>query len=340
MEKDLADCSMPLLHSDRSNRERAHARYVSLISEVNRGLEMWSNTAAQALFYYKPTTGRVCGNDEKILASLQFEYWNWEMQVVSKECNVDRILHSFSLTDVIGAEICEENDSRILKVYCYPKKGGSGKRKADHIVLEIEEGSSSKAQDCLKFIVKAVSVDDTSNAPPKYLIIVNPVSGKQHAMNICQATVKPMFDQAKVSYEVFTTERGGHAKEWASWEEWPIQNENVGSNITAPERNLRQYDGIICIGGDGLLAEILQGVKDRPDSKEVFDEIKFGIIAGGTSNGLAMSVLHANKVLYIFICNTTYINKNNIFFSLWFSIASCIFRIGRVWRGRIHVSDL
>jgi len=37
-------------------------------------------------------------------------------------------------------------------------------------------------------------------------------------------------------------------------------------------------------------------VKTRRDRDNIFEDVVFGIVAGGTSNGLAASILYKNKV--------------------------------------------
>mmetsp|Transcript_4146 Transcript_4146/g.8778 ORF Transcript_4146/g.8778 Transcript_4146/m.8778 type:complete len:312 (+) Transcript_4146:1-936(+) len=48
------------------------------------------------------------------------------------------------------------------------------------------------------------------------------------------------------------------------------------------------------MGGDGILNEIMQGIRSRPqhDQEQILSSIKFGIVGCGTSNGLAKSILH------------------------------------------------
>jgi len=54
------------------------------------------------------------------------------------------------------------------------------------------------------------------------------------------------------------------------------------------ELNLEQYDGILSISGDGLLAEIINALAARPDG-EVALRTPVAILAGGSGNGLAWS---------------------------------------------------
>lgn len=53
---------------------------------------------------------------------------------------------------------------------------------------------------------------------------------------------------------------------------------------------LKWSKGIIVIGGDGVLYEVINGIMERPDWKNIIKMIPFGIIPGGSGNGLAKSL--------------------------------------------------
>lgn len=52
----------------------------------------------------------------------------------------------------------------------------------------------------------------------------------------------------------------------------------------------KDYYGIFTVSGDGLLNEVLNGILNREDYKEVIESITLGIIPGGSGNGLAGSI--------------------------------------------------
>ena len=62
--------------------------------------------------------------------------------------------------------------------------------------------------------------------------------------------------------------------------------------------NVDRYNGIIVVGGDGVIHEALQGIRKRPDAEAVLQKLKLGVVGGGSSNGLAKSILHESKELY------------------------------------------
>ena len=103
----------------------------------------------------------------------------------------------------------------------------------------------------------------------KYLLIVNPHSGKKNSLNILNQ-IKPIFNSNDIILEIIKTKYAGHAK------------------VIAHEINLNNYDGLLAIGGDGTLNEIINGMLTRKDEKKV----PLGLIPGGSGN----SYLHDLKL--------------------------------------------
>ncbi|XP_031379911.1 ceramide kinase isoform X2 [Punica granatum] len=84
---------------------------------------------------------------------------------------------------------------------------------------------------------------EMEDRPKNLLIFVHPMSGKG---NGCQTweTVAPIFSRANVQTKVIVTERAGHA--------FDVMR-------TTTDEELRQYDGVLAVGGDGFFNEILNG---------------------------------------------------------------------------------
>ncbi|XP_060196342.1 ceramide kinase, partial [Lycium barbarum] len=80
--------------------------------------------------------------------------------------------------------------------------------------------------------------------PKSLLVFINPKSGKGLGCKVWE-TVAPTFSQAKVKTKVTVTERAGQAFD-------------IISSIT--NRELRSYDGVVAVGGDGFFNEILNGL--------------------------------------------------------------------------------
>ncbi|POO04172.1 Diacylglycerol kinase [Trema orientale] len=110
-------------------------------------------------------------------------------------------------------------------------------------------------------------------SPPKMLVILNPRSGRGRSSKVFHGIVEPIFKLAGFKLEVVNTTSAGHARKLAS---------SVDIS-TCP-------DGIICVGGDGIINEVLNGLLSRDNQKEGIS-IPIGIIPAGSDNSLVWTVL-------------------------------------------------
>ncbi|CAM8918049.1 unnamed protein product [Rhodiola kirilowii] len=110
-------------------------------------------------------------------------------------------------------------------------------------------------------------------SPPKLLIILNPRSGRGRSTKVFHNLVEPIFKLAGFRMEVVNTTSAGHAKNLAATVDFS----------TCP-------DGIICVGGDGIVNEVLNGLLSRDNQKEAIS-IPIGIIPAGSDNSLVWTVL-------------------------------------------------
>ncbi len=109
----------------------------------------------------------------------------------------------------------------------------------------------------------------------KLLVIINPFSGAGKAKEQFEQKVLPLWKE-RLDLEVVVTEQAGH-----------------GAKLIETHANLEEYGGIIGVGGDGIVAEIVTGLKRNnyhPDASQV----PIGHIPCGSGNGLAMSLLYLN----------------------------------------------
>ncbi|CAI8594583.1 unnamed protein product [Vicia faba] len=109
--------------------------------------------------------------------------------------------------------------------------------------------------------------------PPKMLVILNPRSGRGRSSKVFHDTVEPIFRLAGFRLEVVKTTSAGHARKLAS----------TVDISTCP-------DGIICVGGDGIINEVVNGLLSRDNQKEGIS-IPIGIIPAGSDNSLVWTVL-------------------------------------------------
>ncbi|KAI3445149.1 hypothetical protein Pfo_001814 [Paulownia fortunei] len=110
-------------------------------------------------------------------------------------------------------------------------------------------------------------------SPPKMLVILNPRSGRGRSSKVFHGSVEPIFKLAGFEFEVVKTTSAGHARKLAI---------SVDFN-TCP-------DGIICVGGDGIINEVLNGLLSRENQREAMS-VPIGIIPAGSDNSLVWTVL-------------------------------------------------
>ncbi|MFT5299576.1 MAG: YegS/Rv2252/BmrU family lipid kinase [Mariniblastus sp.] len=107
----------------------------------------------------------------------------------------------------------------------------------------------------------------------KFCLIVNPHGGRKKGL--CLLTeIRPVFDSAGLELEIIETKFAGHAGE--------ITN----------QKDLIGYDGMIIIGGDGTMHEVLNGLLTRDDHQT----IPIGLIPGGSGNSLMVDLELTNPV--------------------------------------------
>lgn len=101
----------------------------------------------------------------------------------------------------------------------------------------------------------------TNDQRRKFCLVVNPFGGKQQGLAILES-VKPIFDAASVDLEVIRTTHPRHAYDVAN------------------TKSFSDFEGMIVIGGDGTIHEVINGMMDRAD-KITFP---LGLIPGGSGN--------------------------------------------------------
>ncbi|XP_008280811.1 ceramide kinase-like protein [Stegastes partitus] len=114
---------------------------------------------------------------------------------------------------------------------------------------------------------------------PRYVkVFINPSSHKKEAVHIYREHVAPLFKMADVRTDITVTERKGHALS------------------VMKECKLDEYDGVVCVGGDGSVAELCHALVLRAqldaDSpvKPVKAVLPLGIIPAGSTDVVSCSV--------------------------------------------------
>lgn len=160
-------------------------------------------------------------------------------------------LHTFKLTG--SSTICG--------------KGVPGRKRKDMVMEFSNEATLKLCCDSIQRIL------NESGRPKRLLVIVNPFGGQKGARRVYASVVEPLFKAAGITYTMRETQFQRHAQEMAK------------------SFDLSQFDGVVCVSGDGVLVEVLNGLLERSDWERAI-KIPLGIIPAGTSNGMAKSLLN------------------------------------------------
>ena len=138
--------------------------------------------------------------------------------------------------------------------------------------------------------------DEELLAKKRVLVLLNPVSGKRTGLKIFHNEVGPFLDEAGIEYELFVTERAGHARE-------RLKNEPLDN-----------WDALLLVSGDGLLNEALNGLLSREDASVAIQK-PLGIIPCGTGNAIEGAILHHSREFYSPL-NATFVFVKGLYGSL------------------------
>lgn len=141
-------------------------------------------------------------------------------------------------------------------------------------------------------VVKAIRQLARPNSPPtgeRLLVMINPFSGRKKGMEVYSTIIVPMLDQAGIEHDSLITTHAGHCEERMA-----KQDGSKGSDGNLLD--VLDYSGLVLVGGDGTIYEVMQGIKKRSDCDDVLKKLTIGHIGAGTSNGLSASLAHACQV--------------------------------------------
>ncbi|PRQ28895.1 putative sphingosine kinase [Rosa chinensis] len=131
-------------------------------------------------------------------------------------------------------------------ICCVGSTGGGLVRK-DLVFEPLSEDSQRLwCQKLLEFI-------DSLGRPKRLFVFVNPFGGRKSASKIFVDEVKPLFDDAGVQY----TPQG------------------------SCENSRSRYDGIVCVSGDGILVEVVNGLLEREDW-DTATKMPLGVVPAGS----------------------------------------------------------
>ncbi|XP_076024210.1 ceramide kinase-like protein [Genypterus blacodes] len=117
-----------------------------------------------------------------------------------------------------------------------------------------------------------------SGRPKSLKVFINPSSHRKEAVHIYRDHVAPLFKMADIHTDITITQRKGHTLS------------------VMKECELDEYDGVVCIGGDGSVAElshslVLRAQLDAGSPEEtVRPRLPLGIIPAGSTDVISCSV--------------------------------------------------
>lgn len=145
--------------------------------------------------------------------------------------------------------------------------------------------------------------------PRSLLVFINPFGGKRRAPRVFEETVSPLMELAKIRTHVITTTHAGHAKE------------------VITKYDLQSVDGVVCVGGDGMFTELLNGLIDRkmseagkiqtPSEQPISPDLRVGIIPAGSTDAICFSTTGINdpmtSAIHMIIGDSTAIDVCSIY---------------------------
>ncbi|XP_012259129.2 sphingosine kinase 1-like [Athalia rosae] len=200
----------------------------------------------------------------------------------------------------------EFDTSAYLYIYAYPLKKSArvkGTRKRERSTLTLRFRSFDRYEDnfreasrwrlAIKCLIAKLPVpkmllspshgnlDSILSACPgedrKLLVLLNPKSGPGRARETFQRRIHPILSEAERSYDIHITKYPNYARDFVK------------------SKNIYQWSGLLMVGGDGIVFEVVNGLFERPDWERAVQQLPLGIIPCGSGNGLAKSIAHANQ---------------------------------------------
>lgn len=157
-----------------------------------------------------------------------------------------------------------------------------GITEATRHVLLLRCKDSEQAMDIRQFVQDKIGSNDPS-VGRRLFVIVNPLGGERRALQVYQQVVQPMLSAAGIALELAKTEYSLHAK------------------LLTNELDRSRYQGLVIIGGDGLVHEAVNGLLFRKDWRAIPREFPIGLVPAGTSNAVARS-LDLSDPVYAAFC--------------------------------------
>ncbi|KAI9227835.1 MAG: ATP-NAD kinase-like domain-containing protein [Piptocephalis tieghemiana] len=138
-------------------------------------------------------------------------------------------------------------------------------------------------------------------SPPYAHVFINPYAGIGEGLELWEGLVRPMLLNARIPHAVTVTTGPGDAESHAgvvaleenkdafSPSASSTSSDSTDSSSSSASSSFRRPAAIICIGGDGLVHEVVNGLASRGTPRPV---VQLCVIPAGTGNTVANAVIH------------------------------------------------
>uniref|UniRef100_A0A8C4SDB2 Ceramide kinase-like n=1 Tax=Erpetoichthys calabaricus TaxID=27687 RepID=A0A8C4SDB2_ERPCA len=123
--------------------------------------------------------------------------------------------------------------------------------------------------------------------PQRLLVFINPFGGRGKARKIYYSRIAQLFELAGINVHVLETERANQARDYIL------------------QKDLSSFDGVVCVGGDGMFSELMHGLIGRSQREACISEddpeatlqgcsLRIGIIPAGSTNCVCFATVGVN----------------------------------------------
>lgn len=145
------------------------------------------------------------------------------------------------------------------------------------------------------------NLQNFTNRPKRLLLFINPYGGKRRAMKIYEKHSKPLFTIAGVDVTVNVSQRKDQIRDFVAY------------------HNLDMFDSVACVGGDGTLSELFNGLVlrecrlkqiDKDDMSQTLPKpsMPVGVIPGGSTDTIVYC-LHGTTDIQTAVLNIIFGDK-------------------------------